>query len=213
MINAILGQKLGTIQKFDEKDFRQPVTKVKVKPCFVVQIRTEDKDGYTAIQLGWGEKDLDKVSKPIQGHLKGAKLKKAPLFFREIRMNDVSGIKVGDEVKASVAFKVGDEVKVTGTAKGKGFTGVMKRWGFHGGPRTHGQSDRERAPGSIGQGTTPGRVFKGKKMPGRSGGQKVTVSGLTIFGISKKDNFLEVKGLLPGHKGSFLVIRKEDAKN
>lgn len=202
---------MDTNQRFDEKGHRMPVTKIKAGPCWVAQIRTKDKDGYEAIQLGWGEKDLGRIKKPLKGHFKKAGLKKAPIFLREIRTDKIGEVKVGDEVKVGLVFKKGDKVSVTGWSKGKGFTGVVKRWGFEGGPRTHGQSDREKAPGSIGLGTTPGRVFKGKKMPGRAGGQKVTISGLVVTGIDEKNDFLEIKGLLPGAKGSFLVIRKQNA--
>lgn len=191
------------VQKFDKADLRMPVTQVKAGPCKVAKILTLKKDGYNAIQLAFGEKKI----KPK----KGAKSKTAPKFLKEFRVDKLPKLKIGDEIKVGQVFKVEDKVKVTGWAKGKGFTGVMKRWGFKGGPRTHGQSDRKRAPGSIGQGTTPGRVFKGKKMPGRAGGQKVTISGLTVTNIGDEKNLLEIKGLLPGSKNGFLIIRKQDA--
>lgn len=191
MINVILGTKIDMVQKFDKANLRMPVTQVKVGPCQVTKILTLKKDGYNAIQLAFGGK--------------------APKFLREFRVDKLPKLKIGNEIKVGQVFKVKDKVKVTGWAKGKGFTGVMKRWGFKGGPRTHGQSDRERAPGSIGQGTTPGRVHRGKKMPGRAGGQKVTVSGLTITEVDDKNNLLEIKGLLPGPKNGFLIIRKQNA--
>jgi len=213
MINAILGQKLETVQQFSGKGKRLPVTAVKAGPCVVVQVRTEAKDGYQAVQLGWGEKDLSRTTKPLQGHFQGAKLTKAPLFLQEIRVDSPQNLRPGDPVKPETIFKPGDDVKVTGWSKGKGFAGVVKRWGFKGGPRTHGQSDRERAPGSIGLGTTPGRIFKGKKMAGRLGNRRVTVKGLQIVTVDPDKQILEIKGLLPGHPGSFLIITKEDAKN
>lgn len=191
MINAILGKKLDMAQKFDKKGWRMPVTQVVAGPCQVTKIRTLDKDGYNAIQFSFGEK--------------------TPLYLREIMVEELPKLKIGDEIKVDQIFKVGDKVKVTGWAKGKGFTGVVKRWGFKGGPRTHGQSDRERAPGSIGQTTRLGRVFKGKKMAGRAGGQKVTISGLVITGLDEKNNLLEIKGLLPGPKNGFLIIKKQNA--
>jgi len=191
MINTILGKKLETNQKFDAQEKRMPVTLVEAGPCYVVQVKTKEKDGYNAVKLSWGEK-------------------KAPVFLREVRLVKIDDFKVGDEVKIDSVFKPGDKVKVTGQAKGKGFAGVVKRWGFKSGPKTHGQSDRERAPGSIGLGTTPGRVFKGKKMPGRAGGQKVTVSGLVVVSVDEKNNLLGIRGLLPGHKNSFLLIRKQN---
>jgi large subunit ribosomal protein L3 len=203
MVNAILGIKLDMVQKFDKADLRIPVTQVKAGPCQVTKIITLKKDGYNAIQLAFGEKKIKSK--------KGAKSKKAPLYLREIRVEQMPKLKVGDEIRVGQVFKVDDKVKITGWAKGKGFTGVMKRWGFKGGPRTHGQSDRERAPGSIGQGTTPGRVFKGKKMPGRSGGQKVTITGLKVTNIDDEKDLLEIKGLLPGPRNGFLIIRKENA--
>ncbi len=209
MLNAILGTKGKTVQRFTQDGGRVPVTRIKTGPCYVVHIRKQEKDGYNAIQIGWGEKKMTKVSKQLQGHLRGAKLKKAPRFLGEIRLEKPADrLKVGDQIKVADIFQPGDEVKVTGWAKGKGFTGVVKRWGFKGGPRTHGQSDRERAPGSIGQGTTPGRVRKGKKMAGRAGGNKVTVLGLTVMGIDEKKDELLVKGLVPGAINGFLTIIK-----
>jgi len=209
MLNAILGTKGETVQRFTQDGGRIPVTRIKAGPCYVVHILKKKKNGYDAIQLGWGEKKMTKVSKSLQGHLRGAKLKKAPRFLHEIRFEKpVEKLKVGDQIKVVDVFQPGDEVKVTGWSKGKGFTGVVKRWGFKGGPRTHGQSDRERAPGSIGQGTTPGRVRKGKKMPGRAGGNKVTVQGLTVMAIDEKNNELLVKGLVPGAQNGFLFITK-----
>lgn len=196
MTNAILGTKLEMTQKFDKKGLRMPVTRVKAGPCQVAKILTLDKDGYHAILLSFGEKK---------------KLRKKSNYLKEIRLEKLPDVKVGDEIKVGQVFKVGDKIKVTGWAKGKGFAGVVKRWGFAGGPATHGQSDRERAPGSIGQTTTPGRVFKGKKMPGRAGGQKVTISGLIVTDIDEKNSLLEIKGLLPGPRNGFLIIKKEDA--
>ena len=213
MIQAILGTKLDSTRKFTKDGKRIPVTSVKAGPCYVVQIRTKDKDGYSAVQLGWGEKKLDKANKPIQGQIKKAGLKTAFLRLSEIRLDEKEAgkIQVGDQIKVASVFKPGDVVKVTGWSKGKGFTGVVKRWGFKGGPRTHGQSNRERSPGSIGQGTTPGRVHKGKKMPGRAGGAKVTVSGLTVVSIDETNHLLLIKGLVPGSRNGFLIIRKQNA--
>lgn len=210
MIKAILGTKGETVQRFTQDGGRVPVTRIKTGPCYVVHIMRQEKNGYDAVQLGWGEKKMTKISKPLQGHLRGAKLEKAPRFLREIRLEKPAEekIKVGDQIKVADVFQPGDEVKVTGWAKGKGFTGVVKRWGFKGGPRTHGQSDRERAPGSIGQGTDPGRVWKGKKMPGRTGGNKVAVQGLTVMAVDDQNNELLIKGLVPGAINNFLIITK-----
>lgn len=214
MLDTMFGTKIDVIQKFTEDGKRIPVTRIKTGPCYVVQIKHEDKDDYHAIQVGWGKKDLRKINKPIKGHLKGAKLKQAPCYLSEVRLDKAAKFKVGDEIKPADIIKPGDKVKITGWSKGKGFTGVVKRWGFAGGPRTHGQSDRQRAPGSIGQTTTPGRVFKGKKMAGRSGGVKVTIAGLTVMGFDPGDNLFLIKGLVPGPRKGRLVIKKvgEDKK-
>jgi large subunit ribosomal protein L3 len=206
MINAILGTKIEQTQKFTEDGKRIPVTKIKAWPCFVVQIKNEKKDGYCALQLGFGQRK--NINKPLSGYLKGAGRKTTPLYLKEIKISpeDEEKFKPGQEIKISEVLKVGDKVKITGWSKGKGFTGVVKRWHFKGGPRTHGQSDRERAPGSIGQTTTPGRVYKGKKMAGRAGGGRVTISGLRVSNVG--EDFLEVKGLVPGPKNGFLIIQK-----
>ncbi|MGB9706855.1 MAG: 50S ribosomal protein L3 [Microgenomates group bacterium] len=206
MVSAILGTKIEQTQKFTEDGKRIPVTKIKAGPCWVVQIKTPKNDGYSALQLGFGEKK--NITKPLGGHLRGAGLKTAPLYLKEVKISpdEVEKFKLGQEIKAKEVFKIGDKVKVTGWSKGKGFTGVVKRWHFKGGPRTHGQSDRERAPGSIGQRTTPGRVYKGKKMAGRAGGEKVTVSGLIVTDIG--EDILEVKGLVPGPKNGLLIVQK-----
>lgn len=208
-MKVILGTKKETTQRFTQDGGRIPVTRIKAGPCYVAQIKHKDNDGYDAIQLGYGEKEMTKVNKPRQGHFKGASLKKAPCFLQEVREEGISKkMKPGDRIKVEDVLQAGDEIKVTGWSKGKGFTGVMKRWGFKGGPRTHGQSDRQRAPGSIGQGTTPGRVHKGKKMPGRSGGDRVTVKGLTVMAVDEKTEELLIKGLVPGSKDGWLIISK-----
>jgi len=191
---------------------RVPVTKVVAGPCVVTQIKKEDKDGYWAVQLGFGEKRIKNVTRPMQGHLRGViKEQKAPRFLREIRLENEPTFKVGDIVSASEIFKVGDIIQVTGTSKGKGFAGVVKRWHFAGGPRTHGQSDRERAPGSIGQTTTPGRVLKGKKMAGRMGGERVTLKNLQIVSVNPETNEVEISGPVPGVTGGLLIVKKLSA--
>jgi len=214
MINTILGSKGVSSQTFIE-GFRIPVTKVTAGPCFVTQIKKMDKDGYWAIQIGFSSKKAKNTSKPLQGHLKAnQKENRFPRFLQEIRVEkepeDVTGValKVGDEIKVSDIFKPGDVVAVTGTSKGKGFAGVVKRHNFRGGPRTHGQSDRERAPGSIGQTTTPGRVYRGKKMAGRMGGEQVTVKNLHIISINAESGEIEISGQIPGNPGSLVSILK-----
>jgi large subunit ribosomal protein L3 len=208
MVQAILGTKVESSRKFTQDGESIPVTRIMAGPCPVIQVKTHKRDGYEAIQLGWGEKKLNRLTKPLQGHIQGAKLKLAPRFLKEAKPGKESKLKKGDFVKVTDVFNPGDVVKVTGISKGKGFTGVMKRWGFAGGPATHGQSDRARAPGSIGQSTTPGRVFPGKKMAGRTGGQRATVTNLTVMAVDGQKDELLVKGLVPGHRHSLLLIQK-----
>ena len=188
---------------------RVVVTKISLGPCFVTQIKKPAGDGYWAVQLGYGEKKIKNVTKPLQGHLKGAIDKnKAPRFLKEVIIDKEPDFKVGDKVQVSDIFSVGDKVRVTGVSKGKGFAGVVKRWGFAGGPKTHGQSDRPRSPGSIGQGTTPGRVHKGKKMAGRMGGKKVGVGGLHVTSVDKDKGEISVSGSVPGNSGALVIVKK-----
>jgi len=211
MINAILGTKQEMSQTFIE-DKRVAVSVIKAGPCIVTHIKSDEKDGYWAVQLGFGEKRTKNITKPMQGHLKGAiKDNKAPRFLGEVRFEKEPEFKVGDFMKVSDIFKKGDIVAVTGVSKGKGFAGVVKRWNFAGGPRTHGQSDRQRAPGSIGQGTTPGRVYKGKKMAGRMGGQRVTVKNLQVISIDEENNNIFLSGPVPGSMGSLLKVMRISA--
>lgn len=208
MLNAIIGTKVRMGQTFVE-GVRLPVTKIVAGPCTVTYIKNEGKDGYWAVQLGFGEKKHKNTTKPLRGHLKGATTESsAPRFLREVRTETEPENKVGDKIKASEIFQVGDYVNVTGTSKGKGFQGGVKRWGFAGGPKTHGQSDRLRAPGSIGQGTTPGRVLKGKHMAGRMGSDTITVKNLKVISINEETNEIELAGPVPGTKNSLLIIRK-----
>ncbi len=207
-MNTILGSKGVSSQTFIE-GFRIPVTKVKAGPCIVTQIKKMDHDGYWAVQLGFSSKKAKNTSKPLQGHLKEtSKEQKFPRFLREIRTDKEPEFKVGDIINASEILKRGDVVSVTGISKGKGFAGVVKRHHFRGGPRTHGQSDRERAPGSIGQTTTPGRVYKGKKMAGRMGGEQVTVKNLHIISINGESGEMEISGQIPGNRGAVVLIKK-----
>jgi large subunit ribosomal protein L3 len=213
MLNALLGTKSIQTQTFDEKGNRLPVTDIVTGPI-VVQVKTADKDGYWAVQLGLGIRRTKNTSKPLLGHLKKTgKGNQLPRFLREIKFDgkdeDVKKLKIGDMIVADQVFQIGDKVKVTGISKAKGFAGGVKRHGFAGGPRTHGQSDRERAPGSIGQTTTPGRVYKGKRMAGRMGGVTKTVKGLKIFAIDNQKNLIRVKGLIPGNMNSPVLVEKE----
>lgn len=202
MLDSILGTKLGSTQKYTQKGESIPVTEISVGPCYITQIKDNK------IQLGFGTKK--NANKPTLGHIKGANLKLAPIFFREIdtTQEDLNNLKIGQEIKINEVLSPGDFVKVTGTSKGKGFQGVMKRHGFHGGPKTHGQSDRQRHPGSIGSTTTPGRVYKGKRMAGRMGGDQVTIRNLIVMDINPEKNTLLVKGLVPGANKGFLTIKK-----
>jgi len=190
-------------QTFDKDSKRLFITKLATEPLTAVQVKTEEKDGYRAVQVGFGKKK--RVTKPIAGHLKKAKLKTSR-WFREIKLLKDDKVKIGDKITADQIFKVGDIVQVTGKTKGRGFAGVMKRWGFKGGPRTHGQSDRERAPGSIGQTTDPGRVWPGKKMPGHMGNKTKTVKGGKVVKI--EDGKLWITGAVPGAKGGMVKVKK-----
>ena len=208
MINTILGSKGKNSQTFVQ-GFKVPVTKVIAGPCVVTHIKTLDRDGYWAIQLGFSSKKAKNTSKPLQGHLKQtSKDQKFSRYLREVRLDKEPEQKVGDIVAVSDIFKPGDVVSVTGISKGKGFAGVVKRHGFHGGPRTHGQSDRERAPGSVGQTTTPGRVYRGKRMAGRMGGEKVTIKNLHIISVNSETNEMEISGQIPGSPESLIMINK-----
>lgn len=206
-LQAILGQKIEQTQKFLEDGTRIPVTRLWVLGNTVVRIKTEDKEKYNAVQLGFGIKK--RASKALLGHIKGASLKTAPKFLKEVRVDkgDISSLpSVGEVINVTEVFKPGDIVNIIGISKGKGYAGVVKRHHFKGGPRTHGQSDRERAPGSIGQTTTPGRVYKGKRMAGRMGHVQVTVRNLEVVGVL--DDTLLIKGLVPGGKNTLMMVKK-----
>lgn len=202
MIEGILGKKLGMTQVFKEDGTFEPVTAIEAGPCAVVQVKDNAGDGYKAVQLGFGE--AKRLKSPQKGHLK--ELGKFR-YLRELRIEDVEGIGVGDKVDVSV-FEEGDIVDITGTSKSKGFAGVVKRHGFAGGPKTHGQSDRHRHPGSIGASSSPGRVLKGTRMAGHMGGDRVTVQGLKVYKTDLDRNLLLVKGAVPGNKNGLLIIRK-----
>lgn len=183
---------------------------VEVSPNFITQVKTtEGKDGYNGVQLGFGTKR--NVNRPQLGHGKKAGVEQPIRWFREIRINEenpLGTIKPGQEIKLDQVFSIGDSVKVTGTSKGKGFQGVVRRHGFSGGPKTHGQSDRHRAPGSIGAGTDPGRVLKGQRMAGHMGADRVSVRNLEVVGLDKANNLLLVKGAVPGPIGGLVTVMK-----
>lgn len=214
MLDTILGTKKDMAQIF-ESGRRVPVTRLQIGPCIVVHSKTQDRDGYWALQLGIGTRRIKNITKPIKGHLKGAAgEKQAPRFLREVRLTDEQAndlkLKPGDEIKVDQILKVGDLVMVEGVSKGKGFAGVVKRWGFAGGPKTHGQSDRLRAPGSIGAGTDPGRVLKGKKMAGRMGQDKRQVHSLKVLSVDSEMGLVEVSGPIPGPRGSLVRVVKQE---
>ena len=208
MINTLLGTKIKMTQTF-EGNVRTPVTIVNAGPCVVTTVKDNDKDGYLAVQIGFGLRKIKNTSRAMQGHLKGATQdNKAPRFLREVHTEEGEALKAGDEIRVSNIFSVGDTVQVTGVSKGKGFAGGVKRHGFSGGPKTHGQSDRHRAPGSIGQGTTPGRVYKGKRMAGHMGVDQVTVKNLQVIAVNPERNELWIRGPIPGNKGSLVIVKR-----
>lgn len=204
MKKAIIGKKIGMTQIFDEKGKVVPVTVIETMPNVVAQVKTVETDGYDAVQLGYGEVKENKVNKPIKGHYAKASLTPKK-HLREFRLDSVEGIKVGDEFKADI-FAAGDKIDVQGTTKGKGFQGVIKRHGQSRGPMGHG-SMYHRRPGSMGSTSTPGRVFKGKKLPGHMGMQTVTIQKLEVVRVDMDKNVILVKGSVPGVKGAILKIK------
>lgn len=204
-LQGLIGKKTYQTQGFLQNGTRVPLSAVSVSDNLISQVKTADKDGYNSIQIGFGIKK--RTNKALDGHSKKAGLDKTPRFLKEIRVDDITGLELGTKIDTNEVFKPGDIVDVSGVSKGKGFAGGVKRWGFHGGPRTHGQSDRERALGSIGQTTTPGRVYKGKKMAGKMGDTTATVRNLEVIEITA-DGVILIKGLIPGPQGAIVVIKK-----
>jgi large subunit ribosomal protein L3 len=206
MIKAFLGKKATMTQVFDSHGRSVPATLVVARANLVTAIKDGDKDGYKAVQLGYGE--TKKVGKVVRGQLKKA-TQKTGLFPTNLREVDFDNdVKVGQKIKIDEVFSKGVMVDVVGISKGKGFAGVVKRYGFKGGPKTHGQSDRHRAPGSIGATTTPGRVFKGLKMAGHMGVDQVTVQGLEVVGVDPENETILIKGAIPGPAGSLVLLKK-----
>src|SRR5436190_14714257 len=204
-LKGILGEKLGMTQVFDENNRIIPVTVVKAGPCVVTQIRTVEKDGYSAVQLGFGRIDPRKVTKPVGGHFKAAGVTPRK-HLMELRTDAIEGYEVGQELGADV-FDVGAEVDVTGTTKGKGTAGVMKRHGFAGLGSAHGTQRKHRSPGSIGGCATPGRVFKGLRMSGRMGHVTQTTQNLRVHKVDTENGLLLIKGAIPGPKGSVVMVK------
>ncbi len=203
-LKGLLGTKIRQTQVFDKNNWRIPVTEIEMQPNRVVVCLEK------SVQLGYGEKKIKHLTKPILGHFKKAGIEKNyPRFLREIVIEESpEELKAGETVSLDKVFQAGDKIKVTGVSKGKGFAGVVKRHGFHGGPATHGQSDRQRHPGSIGQSTTPGRVYKGKRMAGKMGNEIILVKNLEVVEANPEKGILVVKGLVPGHRGTLLEVEK-----
>ncbi len=209
MIQAILGRKLGMTRLFDENGVVTASTLVEAGPCVVTQLKTPERDGYLAVQLGFGPQRS--ANKPARGHLKAAGLpeRTALAHLREVPADGLEDLALGDRVDASM-FAAGEVVDVVGTSKGRGFAGVVKRHNFSGGPKTHGQSDRWRHSGSVGSGTTPGRTFKNMRMAGHLGDARVTVKNLRILRVDSERNIVVLRGAIPGPKGSLVMIRKTE---
>ena len=203
MLKGLIGKKIGMTQIFDENGAAVPVTLIEAGPCFVTQVRTAEKEGYSSVQLGFGEVKPKRLTGGQLGHLKRNSL--PPLrHMREFRVNDPE-VKEGDPVKVDV-FTIGERVDVIGTTKGKGFMGGVRRYHFHGGPRTHGASDRERAPGSRGSTTTPGRTYRGARSPGHMGNDRVTSQNLKVVLVDAERNLLGVRGAVPGARNGLVLI-------
>ena len=204
MKKGLIAKKIGMTQIFAEDGAVIPVTVVEAGPCAVVQIKTVEKDGYAAAQLGFGELKLNKTNKPMQGHFKKADV--APKkYLREIKLDDLESLNTGDIIKADV-FEVGDIVDVRGTSKGKGTAGAIKRWNFSRLKESHGTGPNARHAGSLGACSDPSRVFKGKKLAGHLGAEKVTVQNLCIAKVDAENNLIAIKGAIPGAKGSVVTI-------
>ncbi len=201
---GILGTKVGMTQVYDSKGVLHPVTVIQAGPCTVTQVKNNETDGYSAVQIGYKEVKAKKLNKPELGHLEKNKLKPTQ-HLQEFRVGEADLKKIGDVVDVT-NFKEGESVDVIGKSIGKGFSGTIARWNFHRGPMTHG-SKNHRLPGSIGAGTTPSRVFKGKKMSGRKGAKRTTVKNLNIIKVDKERNLLLVRGSVPGAEGGLLIIK------
>lgn len=206
---GIIGKKLGMTQIFAGNGMLTPVTAVQAGPCLIVQKKSEDKDGYCAVQLGFDEKRQKSATKPLTGHFKKAGItpKKAVFEFR-VKKEELDSYQVGQSITLDSLFKAGDFIDVVGTSKGRGFTGVMKRHGFHGADAAHGTHEYHRHGGSIGQHTYPGRTFPGLKMPGHHGNSRVTIQSLTVAQVNKENNLLLIQGAIPGAPGGYVLVNK-----
>ena len=206
-MNTIIGRKLGMTQVFDDEARAVPVTVIKAGPCFVVQVKTLEADGYNAIQLAFGEVKASKVNKPAAGHFAKAGVAPAETLV-EVRVDDPAEYQLGQELKIGDVFQAGSRADVSGVSKGKGFAGVIKRHNFSGQGASHGNHKKHRAPGSIGACATPARVFKGMRMAGRMGGEQVTTLNLHVVGVDTERDLLLLEGSVPGPKGSVVLVRE-----
>ena len=206
MVTGIIGRKVGMTQIFEDSGEAVPVTVIEAGPCPIVQLKTQEKDGYQAVQLGFGEQKESRINKPKRGHLDKAGVD-STYVLREFRVQSLDDVSIGNVVDASV-FSEGERVDVTGTSKGRGFSGVVRRWNFSGGKKSHGGEQDLRRPGSIGASATPSRVFKGKRMAGRHGAKRHTVQNLFVVQADPERNLLVVKGAVPGPPNGLLLIRK-----
>ena len=206
-IHGLIAKKIGTTQMFREDGTSDDVTVVQAGPCIVTQVKTPENDGYTGVQLGFEE--VRKLNKPRQGHL--APVDRLFRHLREFGVDDLADVEVGQEINAEL-FKAGDKIDATGTSKGRGFQGGVKRHGFSGGPKTHGQSDRHRAPGSIGAGTSPGHVIKGMKMAGHMGNARITTRNLEVVDSDAERNLIFLKGSVPGARNSIVLLRRAGSR-
>ncbi|MCB0569949.1 MAG: 50S ribosomal protein L3 [Phaeodactylibacter sp.] len=207
-MNGIIGKKIGMTSMYDARGRNVACTVIEAGPCVITQVKSEETDGYNALQLGFGDAKVKNTSKPLQGHFDKAKTgpKRKVAEFRDFNIVEKA---LGDILKVEEVFVVGDKVSAVGTTKGKGFQGVVKRHGFSGvNDATHGQHNRQRAPGSIGASSFPSKVFKGMRMAGRTGGDRVKVKNLEVLKIFPDQNLILVKGAIPGHKGAYVILEK-----
>lgn len=205
MVSTLIGKKIGMSQLFSSDGEATPVTVIQAGPCTITQIKNVEKDGYNALQLGFGIKKPQRANKPLLGHFK--KAGKGPFaVLREVKVDDVTDFELGQEINAEI-FQVGERVHVVGKSKGKGFAGTIKRWNFSRGPMSHGGMNK-RPPGSIGCSASPSRVIKGRKMPGQMGNRRVTVKGVQVVDVRPEENLILVRGAVPGGKNGVVLIRK-----